>query len=334
VANRTLPDVQVMAVTYDPIKNVLVAGTFGRGAWTVPDLSNVVGRPAPQVGGVPANSSFNQGGGAVPLAPSLTVADASSATLSSAQVTITNARDGQSEVLAANTAGTNITAAYAVEGTLGVLTLTGTDTLADYQQVLQTVAYEDTAAILNPDERTITFVVNDGAVNSDPAITLETINANPGPALNLNGAGPDRDATAVFDQAAGPVVLAPAAVITDPNSSMLSSARVTITNLVDGGSEVLAADTTGTNITASYDPTKGVLTLSGRNTLANYQQVLRTVTYSDDHPGAPAEQRDITVAVNDGTTSSAAQLVAVQVLQVNNAPVLDNAPVLNAPKPA
>src|SRR5262249_3706683 len=183
--------------------------------------------------------------------------------------------------------------------------------------------YDDTAATPNPDERTITFVVNDGGVNSDPAVSLETINANPGPALNLNGAGPDRDTTAVFNQAAGPVVLAPAAVITDPNSATLSSARVTITNLVDGGSEVLTADTTGTGITASYNPSTGVLSLSGTDTLVHYQQVLRTVTYSDDRPGALAEERDVTVEVNDSTRRSANQLVAVEVVLVNNAPVLD-----------
>ena len=52
---------------------------------------------------------------------------------------------------------------------------------------------------------------------------------------------------------------------------------MTITNLVDTGAEVLAASTGGTAIVANYvAPT---LSLTGPDTLANYQAVLRSVTY-------------------------------------------------------
>ena len=38
--------------------------------------------------------------------------------------------------------------------------------------------------------------------------------------------------------------------------------------------------TAGTAITASYDAASGVLTLTGTDTLAHYQQVLDSVTYA------------------------------------------------------
>jgi len=46
---------------------------------------------------------------------------------------------------------------------------------------------------------------------------------------------------------------------------------------LDGANEILSADTTGTSITAAY--AGGVLTLSGPDSAAAFQQVLRTVTY-------------------------------------------------------
>ena len=71
-------------------------------------------------------------------------------------------------MLAATTAGTGITANY--NAATGVLTLTGNDTLAHYQQVLDSVTYVSTSD--NPTNfgtqtsRTISWVVNDGALNN------------------------------------------------------------------------------------------------------------------------------------------------------------------------
>ena len=50
--------------------------------------------------------------------------------------------------------------------------------------------------------------------------------------------------------------------------------------------DVLAATTAGTGITASYNAASGVLTLTGNDTLAHYQQVLDSVTYfsTSDNP--------------------------------------------------
>ncbi len=71
------------------------------------------------------------------------------------------------------------------------------------------------------------------------------------------------------------------ATITDADSSTLQSMTVTLTNPLDGVLETLAANTTGTSITASYNSGTGQLTLSGSDTVAHYQAVLRTVTYNN-----------------------------------------------------
>src|SRR6185437_3081519 len=83
------------------------------------------------------------------------------------------------DTLAASTNGTSIIASY--NGSTGVLSLSGSDTLAHYQQVLDSVSYSSSSQ--NPTNfgadpsRTVSWVVNDGTVNSTPQTTAVNITA-------------------------------------------------------------------------------------------------------------------------------------------------------------
>ena len=85
-------------------------------------------------------------------------------------------------------------------------------------------------------------------------------------------------ATASYSENAAPVTLSPAATVSDVDNQTLQSATVSISSGLLTG-DVLAATTAGTSITASYNAASGVLTLTGNDTLAHYQQVLDSVTY-------------------------------------------------------
>jgi hypothetical protein len=113
------------------------------------------------------------------------------------------------------------------------------------------------------------------------------------------------------------VYLAPSVTVTDAGSTTLEGATVTIsggTYANDG--YILTATTTG-NITQSYDPTTETLTLSGTDTLANYQTVLQSVTLttSSNNPtnmGANPS-RTVTWTVDDGTNSSSPASTTVSI---------------------
>ncbi|PZD73397.1 Hemolysin, chromosomal [Acaryochloris thomasi RCC1774] len=98
----------------------------------------------------------------------LSLTDANSDRIVGATVTITNLTNGLAESLSAITTGTNITATY----DSGTLTLSGTDTAANYQQVLQTVTYQN----LTPTgaTRTVEFVVDDGETHSNSSAIATT----------------------------------------------------------------------------------------------------------------------------------------------------------------
>ncbi|HAZ47374.1 MAG TPA: hypothetical protein DCZ55_23690, partial [Cyanobacteria bacterium UBA11371] len=123
--------------------------------------------------GINYNTTFTRSGGAIAVVDSsnLSLAD-DGTTINSATVTITNLLNGASELLSAVTTNTNITATY----NNGILTLTGSDTVTNYQTVLRSIAYNNTAIIPNTTARNIEFVVNDGSLNSTVATTTLAIN--------------------------------------------------------------------------------------------------------------------------------------------------------------
>ena len=95
--------------------------------------------------------------------------------------------------------------------------------------------------------------------------------------------------------------------VSDPESTTLVSGTVSITSGFAAG-DTLAATTTGTSITASYNASTGLLSLSGSDTLAHYQQVLDSVTYSSSNQNptnfGADPSRMISWLINDGTVDN------------------------------
>lgn len=168
-------------------------------------------------------------------------------------------------------------------------------------------------------------VITVNSVTSEEWIGIDTLSvASSNPAIDLNGGASGTGYSATFAEDGGSVAIvnSTALTATDADSPTLSSATATITNLQDGATESLSADTTGTPITASYNPATGVLTLSGAGTPAQYQQVLRTVRYNNtsEPPGTTA--RSVNFVVSDGTYSSNTATSTVTVNPANDAPTL------------
>jgi len=110
-----------------------------------------------------------QGGSTVTLltGAAITISDPSSTELGFATVTIANAQSG--DVLAATTAGTSITASY--NSTTHTLTLSGEDTYAHYEEVMDSVTYQDGGTDSSSGShptRTIDWMVSDGTTFADP----------------------------------------------------------------------------------------------------------------------------------------------------------------------
>ncbi|WP_246785212.1 DUF4347 domain-containing protein [Bradyrhizobium sp. S69] len=291
------------------------------------DTVDVADQPVVTAGAV---VTFDGGGSAVTLDSGLTLNDQSSATLTGATVTIAGAISGDTLSFNNGTNTETFTDGAIIGATVngGVLSLTGTASVADYQAALRSVTYGFDPANGDPTGagRTIDWTVSSGALNSATATSvLNTVHEAPvltagAPSVTFNGGG-------------AAVVLDSGITLSDVDSGgNLTGATVTITSNLQAG-DVLSFDNGaaseafgGDTINASY--LGGVLTLSGTATVADYQMALRQVQYGFTAGGDPTNggsdtSRSISWQVTDGSTSNGTSNIGVTALSlVHQAPVL------------
>lgn len=270
---------------------------------------------APTVAGA-SGAAWTEGASPVAVASALVVVDADSANLSGATVSITgNFQSGQ-DVLAF-TDQNGITGSY--DAATGVLTLSGSATVAQYQAALRSVTYANGSDTPNTASRTLSFQVSDGTATSTAATETLTLTAvNDAPAVaGVTG-------TTAFTEGAAAVAIAPALTLSDADDTMLAGATVSVAGGFVAGEDVLAfVDQNG--ITGAYNGATGVLTLSGLATLADYQAALRSITFATSSEDPVTLDRTISFDVRDGSATSAAASRTVTVAAANDAPTLAGA---------
>src|SRR5205823_8888529 len=268
-----------------------------------------------------STATFTEDGGAVSFAPNAAITDVDSTNLTSATITLTNHPDGAAEALGVTTTGTSITAG-AYNATTGVLSLTGTDTVAHYQAVIRTLTYNNSSQNPTTTSRSVTVVVSDGtdsSVTRTATITVTPVNDAPVLA-NI-------ETTALgYTENDPATVITSTLTVSDVDSANLTGATVTLSSGYHSAEDVLSFTDTAT-ITGSWDSTTGVLTLSGTDTLAHYQAALRSVKYSNTSDNPSSATRTASFQVDDGSSVNNLSNVAtrnITVTPVNDAPVLAN----------
>jgi VCBS repeat-containing protein len=268
-----------------------VFGHAGIGSGGSLELSQLAGS---STGGIDFNTTFT-GSPVLIVDTDLSLVDRNSPTLAGATITITNLLDGAAESLSATTTG-NITANYSN----GTLTLSGTATVAQYQQVLRTITYANTAASPNTTSRQIQFVVDDGAAHSNTSAVATTtlafnVNENQ-PPVAVNDAVTTNEDTVLN----GNVLIAnPSTPDSDPNNDTLTVTQVN-GNTADVGNQITLASgallTLNANGTFSYNP-NGQFESLGTGTIATDSF---TYTISDDNGGTSSATVTVTITgVND-----------------------------------
>ncbi|HEV2602982.1 MAG TPA: autotransporter-associated beta strand repeat-containing protein [Microvirga sp.] len=211
-------------------------------------LLAVVATPVLTAGG--STPAHTEDAGATVVDSGLVVADRDSTTLAGATVTITDFVAG--DVLSfANQSG--ITGSY--NGANGVLTLTGSASVADYQTALRSVTYssdsDNPATEAGNGDRVITFAVSDGTLTStSPGVTLLVANANDAPVLDasqspaLTGISEDALAPTNGSTAGSTLVSVLLGGVSDPDLSDLKG--LAVTGVSDKGSLYYSLDNGGT----------------------------------------------------------------------------------------
>src|SRR5262249_4239693 len=134
-----------------------------------------------------ANLAYLQGQAPVAIDPGITVTDAGSSNIVSAKVMIVNNFAAGQDLLAFTNQG-GITGSFTAA--TGELDLVGIATPALYQAALRTVTFQNTSTNPSTLNRTVEFLVNDGAASNNIGLNFRTITVtavNVAPTLNPLG---------------------------------------------------------------------------------------------------------------------------------------------------
>jgi len=242
------------------------------------DESNVASRnvnvlainSSPTLSGITGGTlAYDEGDGTVTIISAITIADLDDTNIESATIEITGNYINGEDVLGFVDAG-GITGSW--NDITGILTLSGSATLAGYETALVNVTFENTSSDPVPLNRTVSFSVNDGDNSSNTqSRDISVTPSNSAPILsNLELS----DLT--YPQEA--INISNTIEVSDPDDTTIDSARVLITGNFQSDEDSLFYSTLF-GITGVYDETTGILALSGNASFSDYQTALRSVEY-------------------------------------------------------
>jgi RHS repeat-associated protein len=269
----------------------------------------------PVISGVSNVANYTENGSAVTIDSSITISDANNANLNQATVSLTTNFSSAEDALVYSTVN-GITGSYS-SGT-GVLTLSGTATLAQYEQALESVQYQNSSENPSTATRTLSFVVRDTDSNSSTAdtttLTVSAVNDLP----TLNGSVDNvlsytENDTSVIDSSID---------IDDVDNPNMNRAIVDLTTNFQSAQDSLVYSTMH-GITGSYNSSTGELTLTGTATQAQYEEALESVKYSNSSNDPNTSTRTVTFVVRDSSNgSSSAGTTTITLTAVNDAPAI------------
>ncbi|MHC2685139.1 VCBS repeat-containing protein [Bradyrhizobium diazoefficiens] len=301
--------------TTDVVANYTVTDEHGATSSSTLTITLTGTNDAPVLNANGGSLPYTENQAATAIDTVLTASDVDSANLTGATVSITaNFTSGQDVLGFSNQNG--ITGSY--NASTGVLTLTGSATVAQYQAALESVTYFNSSDNPSGTTRTISYQVDDGqTANHASNIVTSTVAVTPVNDAPVGVAGHTLNYTE--NQAA--TAIDPALTLSDVDNANLASATVQITGNYVNGQDVLGF-TNQNGITGSFNAATGTLTLTGSSSVANYQTALDSVTYlnTSDNPSGVA--RTVTIITNDGTANSVAVTDTINVTPVNDAPVV------------
>ncbi len=252
---------------------------------------------APALSGIEITSiNYIEGDLPTQITGSLTLSDVDNTTMASAVVQITgNYTNGEDVLSFTNQNG--ITGAW-IAGS-GTLNLSGAATVSNYQTALRSVKYQNTSQNPATVLRTVSFTVNDGALNSNTVTrTITVTSVNNAPRLaSIEGT------KLSYFKGDPPTIITNTILVNDPDNANLVSAEVQITGFYQNGIDVLSF-TNANGISGNWDVANGTLSLSGAASLSNYQAALRSITYHNTSTSPLKMLRKVTFKVNDGLTNS------------------------------
>ena len=331
IASQILSTIQYTNMNSEPMAGSLVArfavtdGVFSDTVDVTISISTVNDNaPVVALDGPNANYSnvFTEDGPSVSAVGVVSISDADSGTqsLHSVTVMLSNGLDGALEALTAEPSG--LVSVFPRQG--HTLILSGPAPIEDFVSSLASLRYMSSAdAPQAPLHRVVEVIASDGQLLSDTQYSIINIlPINDPPSLALSSL---QDYNTSFTEQGPPARLSDGNLrLSDPDSPELQSAEISISDVLDSGSEfLLVSPMTSLDVLEVSDTE---LIVVGPASLAAVASVLRSLMYLNNATTPSPGVREVTFTVSDGNLSSVASAF-VRVVLVNDPPSLD----LNGP---
>ena len=151
----------------------------------------------------------------------------------------------------------------------GTVSLSGVATIANYEAAIQSITYQNNSENPSPLTRTVNIEVSDDDdVSNQVSRNIEVSPENDAPvgsAIELT--------SLAYTENSGPSVITSTLVVSDVDDMNLERATIQVTGNYINGEDILSFADTAT-IIGNFDPVTGILTLSGTDSVANYQACL------------------------------------------------------------
>jgi len=254
------------------------------------------------------------------IAPDILVSDLDSASLANATISIVDGYlSTEDQLLFTETQ--SITKTF--QTATGTLSLSGVATLAQYQNALKLVKYQNTSDNPNTYTRLIRIQVSDGLSQSQ-AITQTLFVAPLNDPPTISGAG----STSAYVENGSPIAIATNILLEDVDNTMLSSAIVYIRpgGYQKGADRLVMDENSGG--TYEWDADSGILNIFGSQPLSWYETALNWVKYENISDNPTSTDRIISFMINDGQNISMDVRQTITVQPINDAPILTADPII------
>ena len=252
---------------------------------------------------------------AVPITSSLLVFDYDGNNLTGATIQVSgNYQPDLDRLIFANASTPKITASW--NALTGALTLSGQDTISDYRTALRNISFQNVYPALNTSlSRSISFQVTDGLLSSNVVSRDVTIVVPP----TLSGTVDKLN----YIEKSVPLIIAPNLVATDPNSVNFVSAAISFSNW-QAEDRLSYSNLFGLQASFTQDLVAHTssLIITGNDTIAHYQTMLRSIGYYDSSSNPVTTPRAVSIVTTDGVFTSNKLNVNVSVTSVNDPPSL------------
>ena len=160
--------------------------------------------------------------------------------------------------------------------------------------------------------------ISDGTTTDQITVNVTVSAVNDAPTIT------GVDNVLAYTEGDGAQVVDASVVLADVDSTLLNRAEVEISGNYAGAEDVLAANATlctSYSLTCSYS--LGLLAISGSSSLANYDAVLQSVTYTNTSDNPSTATRTVRVRIRDSSsTYSGYDTTSITVAAVNDAPLI------------